>query len=100
MTGAVRGMSSLPVRKMKDASLFVTVGSGWPTLTGTSLAGELELLAKNHQWRLDDVRNATTRAIEAAFMDATLRFQLARTIEIWRHRPMAPVAGKGDNWSM
>lgn len=99
-TAAVRAMASLPVKKMKDAGLFVTIGSGWPTLLGTTLTGEYEMLAKHHHWRLDDIRNVTTRAIEAAFMDATLRFQLARTIEVWRHRPVAPVPGKGDNWSL
>ena len=100
LTGAARSMTSLPLRKMKEAGLFVTLGTGWPTLLGTSMTLELEHMAKHHSWRLDDMRNASARGIEAAFMAPTLRFHLARRIEIWRHRPLAGPPNKSDNWSM
>lgn len=100
VTGAARSMAQHPLKKMKEAGIFTTIGTGWPTLLGTSLTAEFEALSKHHQWRLDDIRNATTRAVEAAFMGPTLRFQLARTIEIWRHRPFAGPAPKGDSWSL
>ncbi|MSP93172.1 MAG: hypothetical protein EXR79_15460 [Myxococcales bacterium] len=98
--GATRSVATHPMRKMKEAGFFTTVGSGWPTLLHTSLAGEFEHLATHHHWRLDDVRNATTRAIEAAFMVPGLRFGLARTVETWRHRPLPTAAAKGDSWSL
>ncbi|MFZ4578836.1 MAG: adenosine deaminase family protein [Myxococcota bacterium] len=100
LTGAAKSLATHPMRKMKDAGLFVVVATGWPTLCDTSMPRELEALAKHQGWRLDDARNATTRAIEAGFMDAKLRFHLARTVEIWRHRPMPGPVGKGDNWSL
>jgi adenosine deaminase len=100
LTGSAKSLAAHPMRKMRDAGLFVVIATGWPTLCDTSLPRELEALAKHQGWRLDDARNATTRAIEAGFMDAKLRFHLARTVEIWRHRPMAGPAAKGDNWSL
>lgn len=99
-TAAARSMNSLPLRKLKEAGVFMALGTGWPTLLGTSMTAELEQMAKWHHWRLDDMRNATTRAIEAAFMHPNLRFHLARRIEIWRHRPLAGPPNKTDNWSM
>jgi adenosine deaminase len=99
-TAAARSMNSLPLRKLKEAGVFMALGTGWPTLLGTSMTGELEQMARWHHWRLDDMRNATTRAIEAAFMAPNLRFHLARRIEIWRHRPLAGPPNKSDNWSM
>jgi adenosine deaminase len=99
-TAAARSMNSLPLRKLKEAGVFMALGTGWPTLLGTSMTGELEQMARWHHWRLDDMRNATTRAIEAAFMEPNLRFHLARRIEIWRHRPLAGPPNKSDNWSM
>jgi adenosine deaminase len=98
--GAAKSLAQHPVRKMKDAGLFTVIGSGWPTLLGTSLAGEFEHLSQHHHWRLDDIRNVTNRAIEAAFMHPNLRFGLARTVETWRHRPLPNAAAKGDNWSL
>jgi adenosine deaminase len=100
VSGAARSMASHPLRKMKEAGLFVVMGTGWPELLGTSMTGELEQMARYHNWRLDDMRNASTRAIEAAFMAPNLRFHLARRIEIWRHRPLAGPPNKSDSWSM
>lgn len=98
----VRGWQSHPIRKMKEAGLFTAVGSGWPTWLGMTLSEELEQVSRHQHWRLDDLRNLTTRAIEAAFMAPTLRFQLARTVEVWRHRPLVQAQAKsgGDPWTM
>lgn len=100
--GVVRSWQAHPIRKMKEAGLFTVVGSGWPTWLGMTLSEELEQVSRHQHWRLDDLRNLTTRAIEAAFMPPTLRFQLARTVEIWRHRPLVQAQAKsgGDPWSM
>ena len=100
LLGLTRSIAELRLRKMKDAGLFVALGSGWPVLLGTSIGAEFEAVTRHHHWRLDDVRNATARAIEAVSTDATRRFQLARTVEIWRHRPMAGPGKKGDDWSL
>lgn len=100
--GVVRGWQAHPIRKMKEAGLFTVVGSGWPTWLGMTLSEELEQVSRHQHWRLDDLRNLTTRAIEAAFMPPTLRFQLARTVEVWRHRPLVQAQAKsgGDPWSL
>lgn len=98
----VRSWQAHPIRKMKEAGLFTVVGSGWPTWLGMTLSEELEQVSRHQHWRLDDLRNLTTRAIEAAFMPPTLRFQLARTVEVWRHRPLVQAQAKsgGDPWSL
>lgn len=98
---APRGWPSLPIKKLKESGVFTVIGSGWPTWLGSSLTVELEGLSKHLHWHLDDLRNATTRGIEAGFMAPTLRFQLARTVEVWRHRPLVQAQAKsGDPWSM
>ena len=98
--GIARDIASLRLARMAQAGLFLTLGSGWPALLGTSIGGEYEAVTQHHHWRLDDVRNATARGIEAALTHATRRFQLARTVEVWRHRPMPGPGPKGDNWSL
>ncbi len=100
LTGAARTMASHPLRKFKEAGIFTVIGSGWPQWLGTSMTGELEQMALHHHWRLDDMRNASSRAIEAAFMEPNLRFHLSRRIEVWRHRPLAGPPNKSDNWSL
>ncbi len=94
---APRGWPSLPMKKMKEAGLFTVVGSGWPTWLGSSLTSELEQVSKHLHWRLDDLRNVTTRCVEAGFMAPNLRFSLARTVEIWRHRPLVQAQVKGGD---
>lgn len=98
--GVARDIASLRLARMAQAGLFLTLGSGWPTWLGTSIGAEYQAMAQHHHWRLDDVRNATARGIEAALTDPARRFQLARTVEVWRHRPMAGPGPKGDNWSL
>lgn len=102
MAGMARSWNSHPIKRMKDGSVMAVVGSGWPTWTQSSLTGELEQVSRQLHWHLDDLRNLTTRAIEAGFMPPTLRFQLARTVEIWRHRPMVQALAKtgGDPFAM
>lgn len=102
MAGMARSWNTHPLKRFKDASVLTAVGSGWPTWTASSLSGELEAVSRNLHWRLDDLRNATTRAVEAGFMAPTLRFQLARTVEIWRHRPLVQAQAKsgGDPFAM
>jgi adenosine deaminase len=100
LAGVAKSMATHPLRKWKEAGVFTVLGSGWPELMATSMAAELEQLSKHHHWRLDDMRNASTRGIEAAFMAPNLRFHLARRIEVWRHRPLAGPPNKTDNWSL
>jgi len=100
LAGLARSVAELRLRRMMDAGLFVAFGSGWPVLLGASVGAEFEAVTRHHHWKLDDVRNATARAIEAVATEATRRFQLARTVEIWRHRPMAGPGKKGDDWSL
>ncbi len=102
MAGVARSWNSHPLKRFKESSVLTAVGSGWPTWTHSTLSGELETVSRNLHWRLDDLRNATTRAVEAGFMAPTLRFQLARTVEIWRHRPLVQAQAKagGDPFAM
>ncbi len=94
---APRGWPSLPLKKMKEAGLSTVLGSGWPTWLGSSLTSEMEQVSKHLHWRLDDLRNVTTRGVEAGFMAPNLRFSLARTVEIWRHRPLVQAQVKGGD---
>ncbi|MBI5608252.1 MAG: hypothetical protein HY902_05175 [Deltaproteobacteria bacterium] len=94
---APRGWPSLPLKKMKEGGLFTVLGSGWPTWLGSTLTAELEQVSKHLHWRLDDLRNVTTRGVEAGFMAPNLRFSLARTVEIWRHRPLVQAQVKGGD---
>jgi adenosine deaminase len=102
LAGTVRGWPSHPLRKFKEAGLFTVVGSGWPTWLGLTLSDELEQVSRHLHWRLDELRNLTTRAIEAAWIPPNLRFQLARTVEVWRHRPLVQAQAKngGDPFSI
>jgi len=102
LAGMARSWNSHPLKRFKEASVLTAVGSGWPTWFGSSLSGELEVVSRQLHWRLDDLRNLTTRAIEAGFMAPTLRFQLARTVEVWRHRPLVQAQAKsgGDPFAM
>ncbi len=98
--GRARSLATHPMDKMKEAGLFVTPASGASGIIETSLSDQFELLSRHLKWRLDDMRNATARAIEAAGIDARLRFMLARAVENWRHRPKLTPGPTDDGYSL
>jgi len=94
-TGRARSYQRHPLPKLKDAGVLGTFASGAAGLWDGCLTDEFEHLSVNLGWRLDALRNATLRAIEAAFIDPKLRFTVARAVENWRHRPRL-TAGEED----
>lgn len=82
--------------RLMEAGLFVTIGSGASGLLGTSMTTELDQLSRALGWRLEQLRTATARAVEAAFVDPRLRFVIARAVENWRHRPRLTAGGNDD----
>lgn len=82
--------------RLMEAGLFVTIGSGASGLLGTSMTAELDQVSRVLGWRLEQLRTATARAVEAAFVDPRLRFVIARAVENWRHRPRLTAGGNDD----
>ena len=82
--------------RLIEAGLFATVASGAPGILASTMSEELESLSRSLGWRLDQMRTATARAVEAAYIDPKLRFVVARAVENWRHRPRL-TAGSNDD---
>lgn len=98
--GRSRSLAQHPLARMREAGLFVIAASGAPGVMEVSLSEQFELLSRHMKWRLDEMRNATARAIEAACIDARLRFTIARAVENWRHRPKLTPGPTDDGYSL
>lgn len=98
--GRARSHAQHPISRFHEGGVFVTPASGLPGLLASDMSGEFDLLSKHLKWRLDVMRNATARAIEAGFMDPRLRFTIARAVENWRHRPKLTAGPTDDGYSL
>lgn len=98
--GRCRTRGHHPLGRLRDAGIFVTPASGAPGIMQVALSDQFELLSRHQKWRLDEMRNATARAIEAACIDARLRFMIARAVENWRHRPKLTPGPTDDGYSL
>ena len=98
--GRSRSLDKHPLARMREAGLFVVAASGAPGIMEVALSDQFELLSRHMKWRLDEMRNATARAIEAACIDARLRFTIARAVENWRHRPKLTPGPTDDGYSL
>ncbi len=98
--GRSRDLAHHPWDRMKEAGLFITAASGAGGIMEMPLSAQFESISRHLKWRLDDMRNATARAIEAACIDARLRFTIARAVENWRHRPKLTPGPTDDGYSL
>jgi adenosine deaminase len=67
---------SHPLRKLRDASVKVTINSDDPPFFHTSLKREYELASTAFGFRDDEIDAMTRTAIEAAFVDEATRATL------------------------
>jgi adenosine deaminase len=88
------------VGRLGEAGLFATVATGAPGLLQTNLSAEFDRTSHGLGWRLEQMRTATARAVEAAFIDPKLRFVVARAVENWRHRPRLSAGSTDDGFGM
>ena len=65
-----------PLRLLRDAGVRVTLGSDDPPYFGATIAGEYEVCAERMGFDLDDLREITRTAIDAAFCDDILKAAL------------------------
>jgi len=70
-----------PLPALRDAGVKVTLGSDDPPYFGATLAGEYEVCASEFGFGLDDLRDITHTAIDAAFCDEDLRAALHGRID-------------------
>lgn len=99
-TGRARSYARHPLPLMLEAGLLATFASGAAGLWDGSLTDEFDQLSVNLGWRLDQLRNSTLRAVEAAFIEPKLRFTVARAVENWRHRPRLSAGGDDEGFGM
>jgi hypothetical protein len=98
--GLVDRPARSPLGALRNQGVLVSVASGWPALLGATLTDVLQQVSVSQVWRLDDLRAATARAIEAAWLLPQSRMALGRMVESWRHRPHAQPGAKGDPFSL
>lgn len=72
----VPGIEHHTVDMFKRLGFNVTVNPDNRMLSGTSVTGELRLLGDTFGWGIDDFRDVTVHAIEAAFVDLDTRAHL------------------------
>ncbi len=65
-----------PLPVLRAAGVPVTLGSDDPPYFGATIAGEYEVCSEWMGFGLDDLREITRTAIDAAFCDDDLRAQL------------------------
>ena len=69
-----------PLPALRDAGVKVTLGSDDPPYFGATIEGEYEVCASRMGFGLEDLREITRTAIDAAFCDDDLRAELAGRI--------------------
>src|SRR6201996_9119930 len=67
-----------PLPALRDAGVKVTLGSDDPPYFGATIEGEYEVCASRMGFGLEDLREITRTAIDAAFCDESLRDELRR----------------------
>ena len=70
-----------PIRKLRDASVKVTISTDDPPFFHTDLRTEYDRLAETFGWEEDDFREINRTAIEAAFCDEKTRKRVLERLE-------------------
>lgn len=79
--GIVPSLAAHPIRRLRDAGVYVTVNTDDPPLFGTTLTDEYRALAAVHGFTPDDLRTLTVNAARAAFLPPTEKAALLAEIE-------------------
>ncbi|MFP5334790.1 MAG: adenosine deaminase [Actinomycetes bacterium] len=75
-TGAAASIADHPVTLLKDLRFRVTVNTDNRLMSGTSMTRELQLLADEAGWTLDDFRWVSVNALKSAFIPFDERLAL------------------------
>lgn len=92
---AIAGLTAL-----RDSGLLLCIAGDAEENRPLALTHALQQASSCFGWKLDDLRNATQRAIEAVWAPPAARHALARQAEAWRHRPPAQAAPSSDPFSL
>ena len=79
-TGAAQTVAEHPVTLLKDLRFRVTVNTDNRLMSATSASRELELLATQAGWTLDDARWVTINALKSAFIPFDERLALIEDV--------------------
>lgn len=77
-THAVTDLADHPARRLLDQDVSVTINTDNPGLFAVDLTGELELCVRRLGFSDDDLRRVTSNAIEASFVDETVKADVRR----------------------
>ena len=78
---AVPSWEAHPIQKLREAGVKVTVSTDDPPFFHTTMTNEYAQLEKRFGWGLDDFREITDVALDAAFCDDTTRQSLISRVE-------------------
>lgn len=92
-TGVVRAWEEHPVGDLHRRGVRLGINSDDPTLFGTTLTRELELLHRVHGFGEEDLARVLRQSIEMAFLPEERKQLLARELE--EHLGRGPVEGEG-----
>jgi adenosine deaminase len=80
-TGAIPHLGAHPVRTFQDAGVALVLGDDNPIQTGSPLSTERAVLAGRHGFSPAELTALDRRSIEAAFLDDSLRRELADRLD-------------------
>jgi adenosine deaminase len=79
-TAAARSIAEHPITLLKDLRFRVTLNTDNRLMSGTSMSREMQLLAGEAGWSLDDFRWVTVNALKSAFIPFDERLSLIDTV--------------------
>ncbi len=82
-TNAVRKLREHPARRLLDEDVPVTINTDNPGLFAVDLSAELEVCVRELGFTDDDLRRVTRNAIDASFVDAGRKADVARRHFAW-----------------
>ncbi len=79
-TGAASSIAAHPITLLKDLRFRVTVNTDNRLMSGTSMSREMQLLADEAGWGLDDLRWVTINAMKSAFYPFDQRLDMIERV--------------------
>ena len=89
-TGAAASIAEHPVTLLKDLRFRVTVNTDNRLMSGTSMTREMQLLAEQAGWTLDDFRWVSVNALKSAFIPFDERLDLIERVVKPGYAALAP----------
>lgn len=80
-TGCCVGLNAHPVRRYIEAGLMVTINSDDPTMFGSDLLQEYELVQKWYGLSLEQMRELAANSVEASFLPPERKQRLLEVVE-------------------